>query len=161
MKAIVVAIVLFLVLIFATMKVKAEFIGIANIGQCKAAESVHLLRPFHGHMPWLHHTYIDNALTHPQEGRGAAIYIYGKFFARFTPFTQKFIFQHECGHANGEETELGADRYAILAMQPTPAQAQEVCQSLGINDPDVTEFEQTRCQRIKVAANYLSRIAPH
>lgn len=53
----------------------------------------------------------------PEADRKPKIFLDISNFHKFTILEQKFIFYHECGHATGIESEIGADTYAINRLK--------------------------------------------
>jgi hypothetical protein len=59
------------------------------------------------------------------------IWLSRNWMSKFNHSVQRFIIKHECGHAHGISSELGADLYAINHTHMTRKLANQVCYTLS------------------------------
>ena len=103
----------FFLIMFALMfagSADAKFIGKNNLGTCNKMTKLTLFAHKHKLSDG---SVVDNAMTDSSTGH---IWIDVSYFSQYSATVQKFIFQHECGHAHHIGSEVGADTYAFWAM---------------------------------------------
>lgn len=129
---------IFFLIMFALMfagSADAKFIGKDNLGTCSMMTKLTIFR---------HKTklpsgdVVDNAMTDSVSGQ---IWIDEAYFAKYSPIVQKFIFQHECGHAHHIGSEVGADSYAFMTLSNLTAK--------DIADICATGIPDNRCENLK------------
>jgi hypothetical protein len=113
----------------------AKFIGKDNLGTCNMMTKLTIFK--HKHKLASGDT-VDNAMTDSSTGQ---IWIDAAYFAKYSATVQKFIFQHECGHAHHIGSEVGADTYAFWAMPNLTTKDIDAICATGIPD--------NRCENLK------------